>query len=208
MCGIAGVLDRSGAPVPLQVLRRMGDVIAHRGPDDEGQFFDGPVGLVNRRLAIIDPSPAGHMPMTSARGSLVITYNGELYNFRELQAELERLGHRLRSHTDTEVVLAAYEQWGAAAVERFNGMFGLAIWDRDRRELFLARDRFGVKPLYYAESGPLLLFGSEIKSLLAHDALSAQVSPVHLLEYFTFQNIFTDGTLFKDVKLLPPGHWV
>jgi len=208
MCGIAGVLDRSGAPVPLTVLRRMSAVIAHRGPDDEGHFVDGPVGLANRRLAIIDPSPAGHMPMTSRRGSLVITYNGELYNFRELQRELEQAGHEFRSHTDTEVVLTAYEQWGPAAVERFNGMFGLAIWDRDRRELFLARDRFGVKPLYYTEAGPLLIFGSEIKSLLAHDALRAEVSRPHLLEYFTFQNVFTDGTLFKGVRLLPPGHRV
>jgi asparagine synthase (glutamine-hydrolysing) len=183
-------------------------VIAHRGPDDDGHFVDGPVGLANRRLAIIDVSRAGHMPMASRRGSLVITYNGELYNYRELQSELERLGHEFRTHTDTEVVLTAYEQWGPACVERFNGMFGLAIWDRDHRELFLARDRFGVKPLYYAEAGPLVLFGSEIKSLLAHDALRAEVSRPHLLEYFTFQNIFTDGTLFKGVQLLPAGHRV
>jgi len=208
MCGIAGALDRSGAPVPLEVLRRMNAVIAHRGPDDDGHFVDGPVGLANRRLAIIDVSPAGHMPMASRRGSLIITYNGELYNFRELRTELERLGHEFRTHTDTEVVLTAYEAWGAACVERFNGMFGLAIWDRDRRELFLARDRFGVKPVYYAEVGSLLLFGSEIKSLLAHDALRAEVSRPHLREYFTFQNIFTDGTLFKGVKLLPAGHRV
>jgi asparagine synthase (glutamine-hydrolysing) len=146
--------------------------------------------------------------MASRRGSPIITYNGELYNFREVQAELERLGHEFRSHTDTEVVLAAYEQWGEESVERFNGMFALAIWDRDRRELFLARDRYGVKPLYYTEAGPLLIFGSEIKSLLAHDAVRAEVSHAHLLEYFTFQNLFTDGTLFKGVRLLPPGHRV
>src|SRR5918999_4359285 len=109
MCGIAGVLDRSGAPVPLEVLRRMNAVISHRGPDDEGHFVDGPVGLANRRLAIIDVSPAGHMPMASSRGSLVITYNGELYNYRELQADLEKRGHQFRSQTDTEVVLTAYE---------------------------------------------------------------------------------------------------
>jgi asparagine synthase (glutamine-hydrolysing) len=208
MCGIAGVLDRSGAPVPLQVLRRMGDVIAHRGPDDEGQFADGPVGLANRRLAIIDPSPLGHMPMASESGSLVITYNGEIYNFRELEAHLVQRGHRFRSGTDTEVVLASYAEWGPQCVERFNGMFALAIWDRERRELFLARDRFGVKPLYYAEVGPLILFGSEIKALLSHDAVRAELSPPHLLEYFTFQNIFTDGTLFKGIKLMRPGHRV
>lgn len=208
MCGIAGVLDRSGAPVPLEVLRRMGDVIAHRGPDDEGQFADGPIGLANRRLAIIDPSPRGHMPMASESGGLVITYNGELYNFRELEAELERKGHRFRTGTDTEVVLAAYAEWGEACVDRFNGMFALAIWDRERRELFLARDRFGVKPLYYTEVGPLVLFASEIKSLLAHDAVRAEPSHPHLLEYFTFQNIFTDGTLFKGIKLMRAGHRV
>jgi asparagine synthase (glutamine-hydrolysing) len=208
MCGIAGVLDRSGAPVPLVVLRRMGDVIAHRGPDDEGQFADGPVGLVNRRLAIIDLSPAGHMPMVDATGRYVITYNGELYNYRELRAELLAAGRQFRSDTDTEVILNAYAEWGADAVERFNGMFGLAIWDRDERTLFLARDRFGVKPLYYAEAGPLLLFGSEIKSLLAHDGLRAEISAPHLLEYFTFQNIFTDGTLFRGVRMLRAGHHV
>ena len=206
MCGIAGVLDQSGAPVRLEVLRRMSDAIAHRGPDDEGQLAEGPVGLGNRRLAILDLRDTGHQPMQSASGRLVITYNGELYNFRELRGELERLGVDFRSGTDTEVVLAAFEQWGEQCLDRFNGMFAFAIWDRSERRLFLARDRYGVKPLYYAELGPLLLFGSEIKSLLAHPEMRAELSPPHLLEYFTFQNIFTDGTLFKNVKLLPAGH--
>jgi len=206
MCGIAGALDRSGAPVPIALLRRMSDVIAHRGPDGEGQYADGPVGLANRRLAIIDPRPEGDQPMVDATGDYVITYNGELYNYRELRVELERLGRRFRTATDTEVVLNAYAQWGVACVDRFNGMFGLAIWDRRERQLFLARDRYGIKPLYYAEVGPLVLFGSEIKSLLQHDGLAAAVSLPHLLEYFTFQNIFTDGTLFAGVKLLRPGH--
>ena len=160
MCGIAGALDRSGAPVPIALLRRMSDVIAHRGPDGEGQYADGPVGLANRRLAIIDPRPEGDQPMVDATGDYVITYNGELYNYRELRVELERLGRRFRTATDTEVVLNAYAQWGVACVDRFNGMFGLAIWDRRKRQLFLARDRYGIKPLYYAEVGPLVLFGS------------------------------------------------
>ncbi len=206
MCGIAGALDRSGAPIPIALLRRMSDVIAHRGPDGEGQYADGPVGLANRRLAIIDPRPEGDQPLVDATGDYVITYNGELYNYRELRAELEREGRRFRTATDTEVVVNAYAHWGSACVERFNGMFGLAIWDRRRRQLFLARDRYGVKPLYYAEVGPVVLFGSEIKSLLQHDGLAAAVSLPHLLEYFTFQNIFTDGTLFAGVKLLRPGH--
>jgi asparagine synthase (glutamine-hydrolysing) len=206
MCGIAGVLDRSGAPVSLEALRRMSEVIAHRGPDDAGEWIAGSVGLANRRLAILDLDPRGHMPM--ARGSLQITYNGELYNFHELRAELEQLGESFRTRTDTEVVLASYAQWGRACVERFNGMFAFAIWDGLRAELFLARDRYGIKPLYLAEVGPLLLFGSEVKSLLAHGAIRAKLSPRHLLEYFCFQNIFSDGTLFDGVRLLPPGHRV
>jgi asparagine synthase (glutamine-hydrolysing) len=206
VCGIAGVLDRSGATVPPGLLRRMSDVIAHRGPDGEGQYADGPVGLANRRLAIIDPRPEGDMPMASGSGGLVITYNGEIYNFRELRAELEKRGHRFRTNTDTEVALAAYAEWGPRCVEHFNGMFALAIWDRSKSELFLARDRYGIKPLYYAEVGDAFLFGSEIKSLLEHPRLAARVSLPHLLEYFTFQNVFTDGTLFQGVRVLQPGH--
>jgi asparagine synthase (glutamine-hydrolysing) len=206
MCGIAGVLERSGEPVPDELLRRMSDLIAHRGPDGEGQYSDPPVGLANRRLAIIDPHPEGDQPLADASGNFVITYNGEVYNFRELRSELERLGYRFRTGTDTEVVLNAYAEWGAKALERFNGMFAFAIWDRRRRELFLARDRYGVKPLYYADLPSAFAFGSEIKSLLEHPALSAKVSHPHLLEYFTFQNIFSDGTLFAGVRMFPAGH--
>jgi asparagine synthase (glutamine-hydrolysing) len=204
MCGVAGVLDRSGSPVPIDALRRMGDVLAHRGPDGAGEWAAGPVGLVNRRLAVMDPTPRGDMPMS--RGECHITYNGELYNFRELRTILERRGHRFQTRTDTEVILAAYEEWGPACVKRFNGMFAFAIWDGWREQLFLARDRYGVKPLYVASVGPLVLFGSEIKSLLAHGAMRARVSLPHLLEYFTFQNVFSDGTLFDGVRLLPAGH--
>jgi asparagine synthase (glutamine-hydrolysing) len=206
VCGIAGILDRGGEPVQLDAVRRMGEAIAHRGPDDEGQFADGPAGLANRRLAILDLRRTGHQPMQSESGRFTITYNGELYNFRELRTELEQLGASFKSDTDTEVVLSAFEHWGEACLERFNGMFGFAVWDGSRQELFLARDRYGVKPLYYFESDRLLLFGSEIKALLAHPRMRVEISAPHLLEYFTFQNIFTDGCLFKGVKLLPPGH--
>jgi asparagine synthase (glutamine-hydrolysing) len=205
MCGIAGLLQRSGT-VPDELLKRMSDAIAHRGPDGEGQYSDPPIGLANRRLAIIDPHPEGDQPLADATGEFVITYNGELYNFRQLRAELERGGRRFRTRTDTEVVLNAYAEWGAQSLERFNGMFALAIWDRRRRELFLARDRYGVKPLYYADLPSAFLFGSEIKAMLEHPGLSPSVSLPHLLEYFTFQNIFTDGTLFAGVKMFPAGH--
>ncbi len=204
MCGIAGIVDLSGAPVDDDALRRMGEVIAHRGPDGAGEWSQGPVGLANRRLAIIDLDPRGQMPM--AREGLWITYNGEIYNYRELRTELERLGHGFTTGTDTEVVLFAYAEWGADCVAKFNGMFAFALWDSRCDELFLARDRYGIKPLYMAQIGTQILFGSEVKALLAHGALRARLSPRHLLEYFTFQNIFSDGTLFEGVRLLPPGH--
>jgi asparagine synthase (glutamine-hydrolysing) len=205
VCGIAGVLDLGGGPVDRVALERMTDAIAHRGPDDEGQWADGPVGLGNRRLAIIDPRPEGHQPMASEDGRIVLTYNGEIYNFRELRAILERSGHAFRSNTDTEVLLRAYGEWGPACVERLNGMFAFAIWDAAEQRLLLARDRYGIKPLYHVRRGDTLLFGSEIKSFLEHPAFRADVSLPHLLEYFTFQNLFTDGTLFHGVHVLPAG---
>jgi asparagine synthase (glutamine-hydrolysing) len=150
VCGICGFVGRADKPL----IESMTALLAHRGPDGEGvKLFEpddggAPAALGHRRLSILDTSQRGSQPMAYAADRYWITYNGELYNFRELKAELERLGHEFRTHTDTEVVLTAYEAWGPLCVERFNGMFGLAIWDRDKRELFLARDRFGVKPVY------------------------------------------------------------
>jgi asparagine synthase (glutamine-hydrolysing) len=205
MCGIAGVVNLDGSPVDRAVLERMTAAIAHRGPDGTGTHVDGGVGLGNRRLAIIDLSPHGAMPMPADDGAYVITYNGELYNFLELRHELEQLGHSFRSRTDTEVVLRSYIEWGERCVERFNGMFAFAIHDRRRGEVFLARDRYGIKPLYVTEVAGAFLFGSEIKSFLSHPDFRAKPSLPHLLEYFTFQNIFSDGTLFDGVRLVPPG---
>jgi asparagine synthase (glutamine-hydrolysing) len=205
MCGIAGILDLAGAPVPAAELERMSASIAHRGPDDRGHFVGEGVGLASTRLAILDTSAAGHQPMRSGDGSLTLVYNGELYNFRELAADLAGRGHRFRSRSDTEVVLRAFEEWGPACVERFNGMFALALWDEERHELVLARDRFGVKPLYYAVHDGRLLFGSEVKSLL-EAGLPRAVSAEALIEYFTFQNVFSDLTLFQGVRMLPAGH--
>ena len=207
MCGIAGILNFDRAPVSPVILRNMTDAIAHRGPDGEGHYIDGALGLGHRRLAIIDLSPAGQQPMGSRDGSYIISYNGEVYNFRELRIELESQGYQFHSKTDTEVVLNAYLAWGERCVDRFNGMFAFAIWDKRRQELFLARDRYGIKPLYYALSSKRLLFGSEQKALLAHPELNPAVDREALVEYFTFQNIFTDRTLLQGVKLFPAGCW-
>jgi asparagine synthase (glutamine-hydrolysing) len=205
MCGIVGVLNLDGEPVSPVVVRRMTDAVAHRGPDGEGLYTEHQLGLGHRRLAIIDLSPAGHQPMMSANGQYVLTYNGEVFNFQELRLELEALGHQFRSRTDSEVVLNAYAEWGADCVSRFNGMFAFAVWDRTRRRLFLTRDRYGIKPLYYTRQANSVLFGSEVKALLAHPACRCRLDVEALVEYFTFQNFLTDRTLFADVRLLPPG---
>jgi asparagine synthase (glutamine-hydrolysing) len=208
MCGVAGMLRFDGGPASPVKLRQMADAIAHRGPDGEGFFIDGSLGLGHRRLAIIDLSPAGHQPMQSADGRFVLSYNGEIYNFQELRLELEARGHRFRSRTDSEVVLLALAEWGPAALARFNGMFALALWDRRERRLVLARDRYGVKPLYYCRRDEGLWFGSEIKAILADPAVAPRLDPEALVEYLTFQNFFTDRTLFAGVRLLPPGVWL
>jgi len=186
----------------------MTDVIAHRGPDGEGTFVQGPVGLGHRRLAVLDLTPAGRQPMASADGRYAISYNGEVYNHAELRAELQANGHQFHSRTDTEVVLHALIEWGTAALDRFNGMFAFALWDAKTKRLLLARDRYGVKPLYYTQRGHQLVFASEVKAILAHPKLSAELDTEALLEYFTFQNFFTDRTLFSQVRLLPPGTFI
>jgi asparagine synthase (glutamine-hydrolysing) len=183
----------------------MTDAVAHRGPDGEGFYTDGAVGLGHRRLAIIDLSPAGHQPMLTADTRYALTYNGEIYNFRELRVELEGLGRHFRSRSDSEILLEAYAEWGERCVERFNGMFAFAIWDRERKSLFLARDRYGIKPLYYAFAGSVLVFGSEQKALLAHPEVPRELDLEGLFEYFTFQNIFTDRTLLQGIRLFPAG---
>lgn len=207
MCGIAGIIDLTGEPVSPVILQRMTDAIAHRGPDGEGHWIEGQVGFGHRRLAIIDLSPAGHQPMISADHRYVISYNGEIYNFRELRAELEAAGYWFRSKTDTEVVLTALAHWGHEALQRFNGMFALALWDRKERRLLLARDRYGIKPLYVSRQGGRLSFASEQKAILAHPEFRRELDKSALLEYFTFQNIFTDRTLLQDIQLLPAGHY-
>jgi asparagine synthase (glutamine-hydrolysing) len=205
MCGIAGIVDLAGRPVSNEEVGLMIDSIRHRGPDDHGVWTNGSVGLANTRLAILDLSDAGHQPMLSEDGRYVLVYNGEIYNYRELAAELQGTGMRFHSRSDTEVVLRAFEAWGPRCVERFNGMFAFVVWDTRERSLFAARDRFGIKPFYYGYEGDRFVFGSEIKAILAAGH-TPRVCPDALNEYFTFQNILSDLTLFDGVRLLEPAH--
>jgi len=203
MCGIVGVVNRRGEPVSPKLLKRMTDRISHRGPDSEGQYTDGPVALGHRRLAIIDLSPHGHQPMANETGEVLIVFNGEIYNFQKLRVELQSRGHQFHSQTDTEVIIHAYEEWGEDCVRRFNGMFAFAIWDKVNQRVFLARDRYGVKPLYWMFQNETLLFASEIKAILEHPMVQRRLCYPALNEYFSFQNIFSDLTLFEGIRLLP-----
>lgn len=206
MCGIAGIVDLAGEPVPHEPLQRMTDAIAYRGPDGEGHWREANIGLGHRRLAILDLTPAGHQPMLSGDGTAAIVHNGEIYNFRELRAELESRGHQFRSATDTEVLLQAWREWGEDCLSHISGMYAFAIWDRRSRKLFLARDRYGIKPLYWWTDGRRFAFASEIKALLTVPGFRRAVCLPAVHQYFTFQNIFTDETLFEGVHLLQPGH--
>lgn len=210
MCGISGIIRTDGVRVDTASVERMTMAIRHRGPDDAGVWTnetDSPsVGLGHRRLSIIDLSAAGHQPMTNEDGSLWLTYNGEIYNHAELRQELEARGHRYRSHTDSETILHAYEEWGDRFMERFRGMFAFGLWDSKRRRLLLVRDRLGVKPLYYAQLGQALVFGSEIKAVLESGLMRAQPADGAISEYLAFGYLAGEGTLFKGIQKLPPGH--
>ncbi len=205
MCGICGIFDLNGNPINGEVLDRMTDVIRHRGPDGDGRFVDREIGLGHRRLSIIDLG-GGAQPIGNEDGKLQIVFNGEIYNFVELRAELEAAGHKFKTRSDTEVIVHAYEQWGADCVKRFNGMFAFALWDGNKRELFMARDHLGIKPLYHVTIGSKLVFGSEIKSLLLHPGCPREVDTESLAELFTFRYVPSPKTLFKGISKLPPGY--
>lgn len=209
MCGIAGFLS-SGATRPDEgTLRAMGDALAHRGPDASGTFLspDGRVGLSHRRLSILDLSPTGAQPMFSADGSLVLSFNGEVYNFREIRAELEGKGHAFRGGSDTEVMLAAFREWGVdAAVRRFIGMFAFALWDSGRQKLYLVRDRLGIKPLYIARLPGMFLFASELKALLAYPDFPREVDRAALQYYLEFQYVPAPHAIWRGVEKVLPGH--
>src|SRR3984885_1524510 len=209
MCGIAGLANCGDK----DILARMTQVQAHRGPDDSGlwdrKFPDGSyIGLGSRRLAILDLSAGGHMPMCNEDGTVWITYNGEIYNFLELRRELQNKGHRFASNTDTEVLIHLYEQEGAECVHRLNGMFAFAICDlrSGRPELFMARDHFGVKPFYYALRGRKLAFASEVKALLTVPEIEAELDLESLHQYLTFLWVPDPKTMFRGIYKLPAGH--
>jgi asparagine synthase (glutamine-hydrolysing) len=207
MCGIVGMLDLNGRrDVSRELLSRINEAQHHRGPDECGLHVEPGVGLGHRRLSIIDVS-TGQQPLYNEDGSVVIVYNGEIYNYQELIPELTALGHRFRTKSDTEVIVHAWEAWGERCVERFRGMFAFALWDRNRKTLFLARDRLGVKPLHYALlADGTFLFGSEIKALLAHPAFVRDIDPHAVEEYFALGYVAEPRTIFKAAHKLPPAH--
>jgi asparagine synthase (glutamine-hydrolysing) len=209
MCGLAGYAVIRGEAEPWAAdLERAVKALHHRGPDDEGLWFapGRGVGLGHRRLSILDLSALGHQPMVSACGNWVMVFNGEVYNFKQIRAALEPLGHRFAGSGDSEVILAAFAQWGTQAVDRFIGMFAIALWDRKKRELHLIRDRLGVKPLYYRWDGRVLCFGSELKALRAFRVWNAGINPDALNDYLRYQYINDPRCIYRETFKLPPAH--
>jgi asparagine synthase (glutamine-hydrolysing) len=208
MCGIAGLIDFSGAPVSKTTVVKMTNSINHRGPDGEGHWVEGNLGLGHRRLAIIDVSPSGSQPMQSSDGRFVISYNGEIYNYRELRKYLESQGVKFKGTSDTEVVLESFAFWGADCIKKFNGMFAFAIWDKNQKRLYLVRDRYGIKPLYYSKNKNILFFASEQRAIKTLPDFSNVLNLPAVYEYFTFQNIFTDQTFSSNINIIPAGYYL
>ena len=210
MCGIAGVYNygKPGLPLQAETIVRMRDTMAHRGPDDAGLYMsaDGRLGLGHRRLSILDLSSLGHQPMATPDGRYWIVFNGEIYNFRDLRAELEPKGYTFRSTSDTEVLLALYAEYGPKMLHRIRGMFALAIWDTRDERLWMARDRIGIKPLYYTAQGGRFLFASEIKAILAFPGIARAVHLPGLYHYLSFLTTPAPLTLFEGIRKLPAGH--
>lgn len=210
MCRIAGFWDFgfNGQYSLENTIIKMRDALSHGGPDDAGVYIDKyfPLAFGHRRLAILDLSPLGHQPMEFE--SLVITYNGEVYNFREIRAELEKEGYKFVSNSDTEVILKAFHRWGFDAVHKFRGMFAFAIWDREKAELILCRDRMGVKPLYYYYKDGLFMFASELKAFHMHPKFEKELNPVGLSFYLRYGYIPAPYTIFENTFKLKPGHFL
>ena len=207
MCGIVGLINLDGRPASSIILKKMTDEIYHRGPDGEGHWVQNNVGIGHRRLSIIDLSNAGKQPMVTPDTRYILSYNGEVYNFKELRDILRTKGYVFTSNTDTEVVLFSLVHWGVDAIKKFNGMFAFAFYDNFKKELIIARDRYGIKPLYYSLCNQVFSFASEQKSIMLHPTFSKKLDVLALMEYLTFQNILTDKTLLKDINILPAGHY-
>lgn len=206
MCGISGVYSGQFSTSNLRsTAQRMASAQAHRGPDDSGVWAEGPAALSHRRLSIIDLSEGGHQPMVSADGRYVMVFNGEIYNYRELRSQL---GYPFRTQSDSEVLLAAYAQWGAACLHRLNGMFAFAVWDRQEQSLFLARDRMGIKPVYYAFENGAFCFASELRAVLASGLVQPDIDPEALTEYLRYQTVYAPRTLLKGVRMLEAGYFL
>ena len=207
MCGITGIFDtRASRPIAYEVLHRMNDAHLHRGPDEGSLHMEPGVGLGHRRLSVIDVA-TGQQPLFNEDHSVVIVFNGEIYNYQDLMAELKGLGHVFRTKSDTEVIVHAWEAWGEACVERFRGMFAFGLWDRNRQTFFLGRDRLGVKPMYYAVlPDGMLVFGSELKSLVAHGGLDKTIDPLAVEEFFALGYVPEPRTIYRQAHKLEPGH--
>ncbi|MDA0194126.1 MAG: asparagine synthase (glutamine-hydrolyzing) [Bacteroidetes bacterium] len=208
MCGIVGYFNLTGAPVVRDEILRMSEAISHRGPDGNGIYIKDNIGLAHRRLAILDVSEKGAQPMSSKDGKWNIVFNGCIYNFLDLKQELRSLGHTFYSNTDTEVIVEGLSAFGISFFERLNGMFAVGAWNSEEKQLYLSRDRYGIKPLYYWFGGGTLIFASEIKAIIASKQFKVEVNYEALNEYFTFQNVFSFQTLFKGVIMLPPANTV
>lgn len=207
MCGICGLVGKHGTAVDEGILQAMTQAIIHRGPDDEGHFIHGAAGLGFRRLSIVDLAH-GHQPLSNEDGTVWIVFNGEIYNYKPLREYLLSAGHKFRTETDTEVIVHLYEEEGIDCVKKLRGMFAIAIYDTRKRELYLARDYFGIKPLYYAHTGQGVVFGSEVKSILASGWINSEVSAQALWNFFTFQYVPDPDTMFQGVHKVPPGHYL
>ena len=208
MCGITGILNlRSSDPIPASSLRQMLGMMRHRGPDGFGIYLDNQVGMGSARLSIIDLS-GGDQPISNEDATLWIVFNGEIFNYVELRPQLEARGHRFSTHSDTEVILHLYEEYGPECLQHLNGQFAIAIWDTVRQSLFLARDRLGIRPLFYTLQNGQFVFGSEIKSILACPGLSAEIDPISLDQIFTFWSTLSSRTIFKNISELAPGHYL
>jgi len=208
MCGIVGVYNLDKKPFTLRGIKNMASAIAHRGPDGEGYYVKDNIAFGHKRLSIIDTSDKGLQPMTSKDGNWVVIFNGAIYNFLELKQELQAKGHYFVSGTDTEVIVEGLAEYGTSFLERLNGMFAVGAWNKKEQALYLSRDRYGVKPLYYWFNGKTIVFSSEIKAIIKHPNYKIGLNHEALNEYFTFQNVFAYHTLFKDVTMLPPANTV